>query len=207
MKVLYPSTSRLKCYTCIDRRSSRVVYITWSLVIRCREVRSHGYVVAHTAFTVGICQQCVLEYCYGEMWKWQAIYRRGGLWLALKTVDVVLWMMHYCSIWQVVETWPWWPIENQSFLVLLRILQSMWEYVNNAFWDISMARSENDKAFIEEEDCDWPWIGLTWSSKLKHGFSLCVCIYIYKINRLFLSLSGSFYAPIIMCSNRYISLW
>ena len=48
------------------------------------------------------------------------------------------------------------PIENQSFLVLLRILQSMWEYVNNAFWDIAMARCENDKEFIEEEDCDWP---------------------------------------------------
>ena len=36
------------------------------------------------------------------------------------------------------------------------ILQSVWEYVNNAFWDIATARCENDKAFIEEEDCDWP---------------------------------------------------
>ena len=42
------------------------------------------------------------------------------------------------------------------FFLLLRILQSMWEYVNNAFWDIAMARCENDKPFIEEEDCDWP---------------------------------------------------
>ena len=101
MKVWYPSTSRLKCYTCIDRRSSGVAYITGSLESRCRRVRSHGYVVAHTAVrshgyvvthtavNVGICEQCVLEYCYGEMWKWQSVYRRGGLWLALKTVDVI----------------------------------------------------------------------------------------------------------------------
>ena len=39
---------------------------------------------------------------------------------------------------------------------LLRILHSLWKYVNNAFWDIATARCENDKAFIEEEDCDWP---------------------------------------------------
>ena len=39
---------------------------------------------------------------------------------------------------------------------LLHMLHSLWQYVNNAFWDIAMARCENDKAFIEEEDCDWP---------------------------------------------------
>ena len=40
--------------------------------------------------------------------------------------------------------------------ILLRMLQAVWEYVNNAFWNIAMAKNENDKAFIEEEDCDWP---------------------------------------------------
>ena len=146
MKVWYPSTSRLKCYTCTVIRSSSVVYITGSLVIRCREVRNHGYVVAHATFTVAICQQCVLEYCYGEMWKWQSVYWRGGLWLALKTVDVVLLMIRYSRY----DTADLAMMANRKpiFFVLLRILQSMWEYVNNAFWDISMARCENDKAFI-----------------------------------------------------------
>ena len=40
--------------------------------------------------------------------------------------------------------------------MLLRILQSMWDYVNNAFWIIAMVEKIDDKAFIEEEDCDWP---------------------------------------------------
>ena len=39
---------------------------------------------------------------------------------------------------------------------LLHMLHSLWQYVNNAFWNIAMARCENDKAFIEEEECDWP---------------------------------------------------
>ena len=39
---------------------------------------------------------------------------------------------------------------------LLRILQSMWDSVNNAFWIIAMMKNADDKAFIEEEDCDWP---------------------------------------------------
>ena len=45
---------------------------------------------------------------------------------------------------------------REAMATLLRILHSLWEYVNNAFWDIAMARCENDKEFIEEEDCDWP---------------------------------------------------
>ena len=71
--------------------------------------------------------------------------------MALKTVDVVLLMIRY-SRYDTADMANRKPI----FFVLLRILKSMWEYVNNAFWDISMARCENDKAFIEEEDCDWP---------------------------------------------------
>ena len=74
--------------------------------------------------------------------------------MALKTVDVVLLMIGYSRY----DTAYLAMMANRKpiFFVLLRILQSMWEYVNNAFWDISMARCENDKAFIEEEDCDWP---------------------------------------------------
>ena len=39
---------------------------------------------------------------------------------------------------------------------LMHILQSMWDNVNNAFWRIAMSNNANDKAFIEEVDCDWP---------------------------------------------------
>ena len=74
--------------------------------------------------------------------------------MALKTVDVVLLMIGYSRY----DTAYLAMMANRKpiFFVLLRILQSMWEYVNNAFWDIAMARCENDKEFIEEEDCDWP---------------------------------------------------
>ena len=74
--------------------------------------------------------------------------------MALKTVDVVLLMIVYSRY----DTAYLAMMANRKpiFFVLLRILQSMWEYVNNAFWDIAMARCENDKEFIEEEDCDWP---------------------------------------------------
>ena len=40
---------------------------------------------------------------------------------------------------------------------LLRLLQTLWDYVNNAFWNIAMAENANkNRAFMEEEDCDWP---------------------------------------------------
>lgn len=39
---------------------------------------------------------------------------------------------------------------------LLHMLQALWEYVNNAFWNIAMSRNGDDRAFVEEEDCDWP---------------------------------------------------
>jgi len=44
----------------------------------------------------------------------------------------------------------------ESLDLLWEYVDSLLEYVNNAFWNITMARCDNDKAFIEEEDCDWP---------------------------------------------------
>ena len=39
---------------------------------------------------------------------------------------------------------------------LMRLLQTLWDYINDSFWSIAMAGNANDRAFLEEEDCDWP---------------------------------------------------
>lgn len=38
----------------------------------------------------------------------------------------------------------------------VEMIQSVYHSICDIFWRIEMADITNDRAFVEEEDCDWP---------------------------------------------------
>ena len=51
-------------------------------------------------------------------------------------------------------------MSNYKYVIPLRLVQRLVDYfnLNDAFWWIEMAFNQaiNPRAFVEEEECDWP---------------------------------------------------